>query len=110
MVLNVIGFIVLSILVKRIAVTGFGSLAYFAWYCTVRGVMEIFRSETNAFDKKMGFNTVMVFSFVMAVLFIAGLVTVLVVKKKRGGRIWYKNGIPPLPPEEKKEEATLTLK
>lgn len=110
MVLNVIGFVVLSVLVRRLDVKGFGSLSYFAWYCTVRGIMEIFRSETNAFDEKTGFNTVMVFCFIMAALFIAGIVTVIVIKKKRGGRIWYKNGIPPLPPEEKKEEATLTLK
>ncbi|MGN0768778.1 MAG: prolipoprotein diacylglyceryl transferase [Christensenellales bacterium] len=109
MVLNLIGFIVLSCLVRRIDVKGFGSLAYFGWYCAVRGIMEIFRAETSVIDDKLGFNSVMVLCFVVAALCVAGIVLLILRKKKRGGKVFFKNGIPPLPPEKKASDETLTL-
>lgn len=109
-VLNLIGFVVLSILVRRLDVKGFGSLAYFGWYCLVRGIMEILRAETSTMDEKLGFNGVMVLCFVVSALCVAGIVFLILRKKKRGGKVFFKNGIPPLPPEKKTTEEPLTLK
>lgn len=109
MVLNVIGFFLLSFLVRRLDVKGFGSLAYFGWYCMVRGIMEIFRSETSTVDDKMGFNTVMVFCFVVCAICIGLIIFLIIRKKKRGGKLFYKNGIPPLPSEKKPESEELSL-
>lgn len=111
-VLNLIGFTALSLLVRRLDVKGFGTLAYFAWYCTVRGFLEIIRSEQSVVDSNTSVNTVMVYCFVVAAVAIALIVFLIVwKKKKKGARIWYGKGIPPLPPEEKKKkEDNLELK
>ena len=103
-VLNTIGFITLSLLVRRLDVKGFGTLGYFGWYCLVRGFMEIIRNEQSTIDAQTKVNTVMIFCFVVAA-FCIGLIVFLIVRKaKRGGKLFYKNGIPPLPPEEKKQK------
>ena len=102
--LNIIGFFVLSFLVRRIDVKGFGTLAYFSWYLLVRGSLEFLRSESSVIDNATNVNLVMIFCYVVAGICL-GLIAFLIIRKqKRGGTIFFKNGIPPLPPEEKKEE------
>jgi phosphatidylglycerol:prolipoprotein diacylglycerol transferase len=103
--INVIGFCLLSWLVRRIDVTGFGSLAYFAWYCLVRGSLEFIRGESSVIDKETSFNTVLVFCYVAAAVCIGLIVFLIIRKKKRGGKIFYKSGIPPLPPDKNAEPA-----
>lgn len=108
-VLNAIGFTLLSVFVRRVDVKGFGTLGYFGWYCTVRGFLEIIRSEKSTVDQNTSVNTVMIYCFVVAAVCI-GLITFLIIRKhKKGGKIFFKNGIPPLPPEEKKEEEPLEV-
>ena len=102
--LNIIGFFVLSFLVRRIDVKGFGTLSYFSWYLLVRGSLEFLRSESSVIDNATNVNLVMIFCYVVAGICL-GLIAFLIIRKqKRGGTIFFKNGIPPLPPEEKKEE------
>lgn len=104
-VLNLIGFVVLSVIVRRLDVKGVGSLGYFLWYCTVRGFLEIIRSEQSVVDQNTKVNTVMIYCFVVAFVALCLIVFLIVwKKKKKGARIWYGKGIPPLPPEKKKEK------
>ena len=104
-VLNLIGFVVLSVIVRRLDVKGVGSLGYFFWYCTVRGFLEIIRSEQSVVDQNTKINTVMIYCFVVAFVALCLIVFLIVWKtKKKGARIWYGKGIPPLPPEKKKEK------
>ena len=104
-VLNLIGFVVLSVIVRRLDVKGVGSLGYFFWYCTVRGFLEIIRSEQSVVDQNTKVNTVMIYCFVVAFVALCLIVFLIVwKKKKKGARIWYGKGIPPLPPEKKKEK------
>lgn len=104
-VLNLIGFVVLSVIVRRLDVKGVGSLGYFFWYCTVRGFLEIIRSEQSVVDQNTKINTVMIYCFVVAFVALCLIVFLIVwKKKKKGARIWYGKGIPPLPPEKKKEK------
>lgn len=104
-VLNLIGFVVLSVIVRRLDVKGVGSLGYFLWYCTVRGFLEIIRSEQSVVDQNTKVNTVMIYCFVVAFVALCLIIFLIVwKKKKKGARIWYGKGIPPLPPEKKKEK------
>ncbi len=108
--LNVLGFILLSFLVRRLDVKGFGSLAYFGWYCLVRGSLEFIRNESSVIDGKTSVNLVIVFCYVVVAICIGLIVFLILRKKKRGGTIWYKKGIPPLPPEKKEEKKPEDLK
>ena len=106
-ILNIIGFVLLSVFVRRFDVKGFGTLGYFGWYCLVRGSLEFIRSESSTIDKGSSVNLVMIFCYVIAAVCIGLIVFLSVRKAKRGGTLFYKNGIPPLPPE-KKEEPLIT--
>lgn len=99
--LNVIGFIVLSIFVRRLDVKGFGALGYFAWYCLVRGSLEFIRGESSTIDQSSEVNLVIVFCYVVVAICVGLIIFLTVRKSKRGGKIFYKSGIPPLPPEKK---------
>ena len=109
-VLNVIGFLLLSFLVRRIDVKGIGSLGYAAWYCLVRGSLEFIRGERSVIDSMTSVNTVSLFCYIVAALSL-GIIAFLIVRKhKKGGKIFYKNGIPPLPVEAKKTQPETDLK
>ena len=108
--LNIIGFFVLSFLVRRVDVKGFGTLAYFSWYLLVRGSLEFLRSESSVIDNATNVNLVMIFCYVVATICLGLIAFLIIHKHKRGGTIFFKKGIPPLPPEEKKEETALEIK
>lgn len=99
---NIAGFILLSYLVRRLDVKLFGTLAYASWYCLVRGCLEFIRNETSTIDSKTSVNTVLIFCFVAAAVCLALMTLLIIRKQKRGERLWYKKGIPPLPVTDKK--------
>lgn len=107
--LNLIGFIVLSILWKRLNVTGFTSLGYFFWYLMVRGGLETIRSESSVVDSNTTVNTVQLFCFLGAAVCLGLMIFLIIRKVKKHQRIWYKDGWPPLEPL-KKDKESLELK
>lgn len=102
-ILNLIGFGVLFFLTKHLDVVGFGTAGYVFWYTMVRGTLEIIRNETSVIDSQSSVNLVMVFCYVVAGLALITMITLIILKKKRGGQMWYKKGIPPLPLTEKEK-------
>lgn len=109
MVLNTIGFFVLGYLIRHIDVKGFGTLSYPAWYCLVRGSLEFIRAgdPENVVDKAFGFNSVILFCYLAAAICIVLMVVLCVCAKKKGRKVFFKNGIPPLPKEKEKEQIVL---
>lgn len=101
-ILNIIGFLVLSYLVKHFDIKGFGTLLYTVWYCLVRGSLEFIRDDgSSSFDGAVNMN--MVVCYVIAALAIILIVLLFLRKKKSGEQIYFKKGIPPLPVPEKPE-------
>ena len=109
--LNAIGVVVLWFITKRLDVVGFGTAGYIFWYTMVRGSLEIIRSESSTIDAHTSVNTVMVFCYVVAGLAFITMIVLLILKKKRGGKMWYPKGIPPLPltDKEKAEKEKIEL-
>lgn len=102
MVLNIIGFFVLSYFVKHFDVKGLGTLSYATWYCLVRGSLEFIRDDgASSFDGAVNLN--MVICYTVAALAIILIVLLFFRKKKKGEQIFFKEGIPPLPTPEKTE-------
>ena len=101
-VLNFIGFLLLIYLYYHVDIKGLGTLSYPAWYCLVRGSLEFIRAdEPNVVDKALGFNSVILFCYVAAAICIGLIVFFGLRAKKKGQKIFYKNGIPPMPIENK---------
>ncbi len=106
-VLNFIGFVVLAYLYYHVDIKGMGTLSYPAWYCLVRGSLEFIRAdEPNVVDKALGFNSVILFCYLAAAICIGLIVFLGIRAQKKGQKIFYKKGIPPLPavPKKKTEE------
>ncbi len=93
MVLNIIGFFVLSYFVKHINLRSIGIFGYVAWYYLVRGSLEFIRDDgTSSLDGAVNAN--IVYCYVAAALAIIAIITLLFLKKKKGQQIFYKKEIP----------------
>lgn len=112
MVLNFAGFVVLSVLYKRVNVRGFTALGYAAWYTLTRAVMEFFRVEQNTFEKKLGFNVVQVICFAVGAVCVAVMVAMCLWKRyRKGERVWYAHGFDieqPIEPRDLEDNAAPT--
>jgi phosphatidylglycerol:prolipoprotein diacylglycerol transferase len=102
-VLNIIGFFVLCYVTSHFDIKGKGIFGYAFWYCLVRGSLEIIRDDgsTNAFDSNV--NSVMIYCYIVAAVALIGFILSIIYNKKKGNRVFYKNGIPPLT-EDKVED------
>lgn len=100
-ILNIIGFFVLCYMTSHVDIKGKGIFGYIFWYCLVRGSLEFIRDDGshNNFDNNV--NSVMIFCYIAAALALIGFVISILYNKKKGNKIFYKHGIPPLPPEKK---------
>lgn len=97
MVLNIIGFFILSYVSGHVDIKWLGTISYFTWYCLVRGVMEIYRAEQNAVDARLGANAVMIFAFCVGAIGLIAIASLAIrAARRKEGRIFYKFGIPPL--------------
>ncbi|MFA6866200.1 MAG: prolipoprotein diacylglyceryl transferase [Clostridia bacterium] len=97
-ILDMIGFFALCYVSSHFAIKGKGIFGYAFWYCMVRGSLEFIRDDgsTNAFDN--GVNSVMIYCYVIAGIALIGFILSIIYNKKKGNKIFYKHGIPPLPP------------
>lgn len=92
-VLNIIGFLVLSYLVKHIHIKGLGILGYITWYYLVRGSLEFIRDDGySSLDGTVNAN--IIFCYVAAGLALAVIIALIIWKKKKGKQIFYKKEIP----------------
>lgn len=93
MVLNLLGYVILSLLYKRVNVRGFGILGYFGYYTLVRAIMEYFRVEINSFDGKV--NSTQLICYIAFALCSAMLIFLICWKKfKKHERVFYLHGYP----------------
>lgn len=92
-VLNIIGFFILSYLVKHIHIKGLGIYGYIAWYYLVRGSLEFIRDDGHSsLDGAININ--ILFCYIAAAVAIITVVTLIVIKKKQGKQVFYKKEIP----------------
>lgn len=91
MVLNLLFFIILIVVLKRLKVRGAGILGYLASYTLIRFIMEFMRDDLG-FYKGVNFNQII--CICISVICLAIIVTMAVLKKQKGERIWYPHGIP----------------
>lgn len=92
-VLDLVGFVLLLVLAKRIRVRFFGTLGYFGYYTLVRAILEYFRVETNNFDGKV--NSAQLFCYIAFAL-CTGTIIFLVCWQKfvKHQRVFYAHGYP----------------
>ncbi|MFI3228552.1 MAG: prolipoprotein diacylglyceryl transferase [Bacillota bacterium] len=91
MVLNVLFFITIIVLSKRIKLKGFGILSYTGSYAFIRFVMEFFRDDGNIYDV---INYTQLCCFIAAIACLAGIFILIYRSKKKGIRVWYKDKVP----------------
>ncbi|MDD3947778.1 MAG: prolipoprotein diacylglyceryl transferase [Clostridia bacterium] len=91
MVLNLLFFAILVIVLKRLRVKGAGILSYLFAYPFIRFVMEFLRDDMGFYT---GVNYTQIISIVAAVLSLAAIVLLAVLKAKKGEKVWYPKGIP----------------
>lgn len=90
--MNLVGFFAMYMLSKRIYLKGNGPLLYVMFYGTIRFIMEFMRDDGDIYDK------VPYTQIICAVVVVAAAVTfitLIVLKRKKGERVWYGRGIPP---------------
>lgn len=89
---DILGFVLLLFLRKHLKLKGSGILSYVCVYCIIRSVMECFRDSTDILGIP---NTSQLACAIGAVLCFAAIVTLAIIKTKKGEKVWYgKGGIP----------------
>lgn len=91
-VANLLGFIILYLLSRRLKVRGSGIVLYAIAYATIRSVMESLRGGTVVNSQHF---YGMIVAIVIAVLSFGLLIFMIVAQKKKYGRVWFGRGIPP---------------
>ncbi len=92
MVADILGFGILLFLRNHLKLKGSGVLSYACVYCVIRSIMECFRDSTDLFGIK---NTGQLACAIGAVASFAVILTLAILKVKKGEKIWYgKGGIP----------------
>lgn len=89
---DLLGFALLLFLRRHLKLKGSGILSYVCVYCIIRSIMECFRDSTDILGIP---NTSQLVCAIGAVLCFAAIVTLAVIKTKKGEKVWYgKGGIP----------------
>lgn len=89
---DILGFVLLLFLRKHLKLKGSGILSYLCVYCIIRSIMECFRDSTDILGIP---NTSQLVCAIGAVLCFAAIVTLAIIKTKKGEKVWYgKGGIP----------------
>lgn len=89
---DLLGFALLLFIRKHLKLKGSGILSYLCVYCIIRSVMECFRDSTDILGIP---NTSQLVCSIGAVLCFAAIVTLAIIKTKKGEKVWYgKGGIP----------------
>lgn len=88
-VANLLGFIMLYMLSRRLKVKGAGILGYVTVYATIRAIMESLRTDSV----KDGVHYAMIVSIIIAVFAASALVYLIIIQHKKG-RVWYPRCIP----------------
>ena len=91
MIADILGFFIMLYLSKHLYMKGSGVLLYGFFYATIRFIMEFFRDSTDILGIP---NTNRIFCGVAAAALLITLVTMIIVKVKKGEKIWYPHGIP----------------
>lgn len=91
MVMDIAAFFILISVQKRLKVRGAGLLGYLSSYCFIRFVMEFFRDDGNIYEK-INYNQII--CGIIAVAAFAALIAIIVIKIKKGERVWYAKGLP----------------
>lgn len=91
MVLNILFFIIIMIISRRLKVRGSGTLMYMFSYPFIRFILEFLRDDGDLYAK---FNYTQWGCFAVAVISLVWLITLIVLKVKKGEKIWYAKGIP----------------
>jgi phosphatidylglycerol:prolipoprotein diacylglycerol transferase len=87
---NIIGFVLLYLLSRRLKVKGAGILSYIVYYFTVRSIMESMKTGGIVNGIPYG----MIACIIVTVLAASALAWLIIYTKKKQGRIWYMAGIP----------------
>lgn len=88
---NLMGFFIMLFLRKHLYLTGSGVLTYGFIYCTIRFIMEFFRDSTDILGIA---NTNQIFCSVAAIICLIIMAVLVILKTKKGEKIWYSHGIP----------------
>ncbi len=91
MALNLLFFILVIVISRRVRLKGFGILSYLASYALVRGSMEFLRDDGNIYDVV---NYTQICCFVAVALCILGIVLLALRARKNGEQVWFKNKVP----------------
>lgn len=88
---DLMGFGIMLFTSKHLYLKGSGVLQYGFLYCTIRFIMEFFRDSTDILGIA---NTNQIFCGIAASACLITLITLIVLKVKKGEKIWYPHGIP----------------
>lgn len=89
---DLLGFGLLLFLRKHLRLKGSGILSYVCVYCIIRSIMECFRDSTDILGIP---NTSQLVCAIGAALCFAAILTLAIIKTKKGEKVWYgKGGIP----------------
>lgn len=106
MMLNLLFFAICVIILKRLRVKGAGILSYFFSYPLIRFIMEFIRDDLGFYT---GVNFTQIISIIVSVLSLAGIITLTVLRVRKGEKVWYPKGIPAeLMPDAKKTKPKTT--
>lgn len=90
-VLNIIAFISMYQITRRLNIRGKGALLYAIFYGTIRFVMEFMRDDGDIYEV-INFSQIIIGVVILAAAVTLGIL--IYRKKKEGKRIWYGKGIP----------------
>ncbi len=89
---DLMGFAIMLYLSKHLYCKGTGVLQYGFFYCTIRFIMEFFRDSTDILGIA---NTNQIVCGIVAGACLIAIIVLIVLKVKRGEKVWYRHGIPP---------------
>lgn len=90
-VLNIIGFVIIMMVQKRLDIRGKGFMLYGGAYGLIRFIMEFMRDDGDVYDV-VNFNQII--CGVVFVVCMGLLAYFIIMKKKKDERVWYGKGIP----------------
>lgn len=91
MALDILFFIIIMIISRRLKVRGGGTLMYMFAYPFIRFILEFLRDDGDLYAK---FNYTQWGCFAVAIISLVWLIALIVIKVKKGERVWYGKGIP----------------
>jgi len=91
MVLNLLFFALLVIVLKRLRLKGAGILGYLFCYPLIRFIMEFMRDDLGFYK---GVNFTQIICIVVAVVCLGTIITMAILRVRKGERVWFSKGIP----------------